>query len=143
MIQVYKAFIESLLRYCIIIWGGLYKTTLRKLNIAQNYILKVIHKKGKLFPTAGLYSEDILDVRSLYILSTCIFVHKHNSQRAYIEHLYDTRAKSNKHLKIPGNNRNINKKFLTNLAPKTYNFVPTEIRDKKNPVVLELLVKCI
>lgn len=129
LIQVYKAFIESLIRYAIIIWGGTYKTTMNQLNVAQNYILRIIYRRNKLHPTVDLYSEDVLNVRSMYILNTCIYVHKRNRLKTYVNHIYDTRAKRDKQLQIPNSSRNINQKFLNYLAPKIYNLIPSEIRD--------------
>lgn len=129
LIQVYKAFIESLIRYGIIIWGGTYKTTMNQLNVAQNYILRIIYRRNKLHPTIDLYSEDILNVRSMYILNTCIYVHRKSKLRTYVKHIYDTRAKRDKQLQIPNSSRNVNQKFLNYLAPKIYNLIPSEIRD--------------
>lgn len=127
--QVYKALVESLIRYGMVAWGGLCKTTMNQLNVAQNYVLKVMYKKSKLCPTHNLYTEDILNVRCLYILCTCIFVYKNNKLKTYVNHSYNTRARDNKHLQIPISNRNINLKFLNYLAPKIYNLVPPNIKD--------------
>lgn len=141
LLQVYKAFIESLIRYGIIVWGGSYKTTMNRLNVTQNYILKIIYRKSKLYPTVDLYSGDVLDVRSIYILDTCLFVRKHNKLKTYVEHSYDTRAKMNKQLQIPNSSKNVNQRFLNYLAPKIFNLIPTEIRDLPSLNKFKMAVK--
>lgn len=74
--SVYKALVESLLRYGLVVWGGLSNTCMKQLNVVQNYILKIINRKSKRYSTRLLYSEEILDVRSLYILCACSLVKK-------------------------------------------------------------------
>lgn len=44
---VYKVLVESIIRYGILVWGGLYKNSLYKLHIIQKYILKIMLKKKK------------------------------------------------------------------------------------------------
>lgn len=130
--SVYKALVESLIRYGLVIWGGLTNTCMKQLNVVQNYILKIINRKEKRYPTSLLYSEEILDVRSLYILCTCSLVHKKTNLKNYVNHSYATRNRSNKHLVIPNSKTSINQRFLNYLAPKTYNMLPLSIRSISN-----------
>lgn len=130
--SVYKALVESLLRYGLVIWGGAYKTYLKQLAVAQNYILKIILRKNRLYPTELLYSSEVLDIRSLYVLCTCSFVHKNIELRNYVNHTYDTRNKINRQLSIPISNTNINMKFLNYLAPKIYNIIPAWLKSITN-----------
>lgn len=132
LILIYKALVESLIRYGIIAWGGTYDNKIKKLSVVQNYILKVIYKKNKLYSTDLLYSVNILNARSLYILTTCSYVHKCNKLKNYSTHQYETRTKSNKHIKIPASNRNINLRFVNYLAPKFYNLLPLDIKETIN-----------
>lgn len=128
MILIYKSLVESILRYGIIVWGGTYKTNLLSLKIIQNYLLKVIYGKSRLFPTRLLYSDDICNITSLYIQSVCAFVHKSKFLKHYIEHTYETRNRINKHLVIPVNHKQVNLKFFDYLAPKFYNLLPGEVK---------------
>lgn len=132
LISIYKALIESLIRYGIIIWGGLYKSALNQLNVIQNYILKIIGKKKKLFPTNLLYNEEICNVRTLYIIAICSYIHKHEELKQYVSHNHDTRNKINRHLIIPVNHTNINLRFLNYLAPKIYNLLPCHLKTLNN-----------
>ena len=132
LITIYKVLVESLIRYGIIAWGGLYDNALKQLNVVQNFILKIIYKKNKLYSTNMLYSENVLNVRSLYILTTCSYVHKSSQLQQYVAHQYQTRTKINKHLKIPVSYKNINLRFVNYLAPKFYNLLPPYIKQIKN-----------
>ena len=131
--------VESLIRYGIIVWGGAYGNSLQPLNITQNFILKVINKKKRLYSTHLLYNPEILNVRSLCVLSTAIFVHKTPKLQNHVDHSHGTRNNSNKHLKIPNSNTSFNLRFTDYLAPKIYNMLPTNI---KNIIRIKSFTKC-
>lgn len=72
----YYALCQSILTYCITIWGGAHKTTLKKLEVAQRTILKVSTFRPYLFSTSKLYEEcKVLSVRQLFIASTVLRKH--------------------------------------------------------------------
>lgn len=74
---VYLAICQSLLNYCIGIWGCAAKTHLIALERAQRAVLKVMLKKPFRFPTNSLYLEArVLRVRQLYIVKGCLSSHK-------------------------------------------------------------------
>lgn len=129
--MVYKALVESLIRYGITSWGGSYNNSLKQLNVIQNFILKVIYKKTWLYPTNLLYSEDIFNVRSLFILSSCSHIHKNDNLKKVITHQHETRGKVHKNLQIPIINKNIGLRSFQYLAPKFYNLLPTEVKQSK------------
>lgn len=128
---IYKALIESLLRYGITAWGGTYKTNLKPLQTVQNYVLKVILKKNKLYPTEHLYTEKLLNIRQLYILSTCNFMYKKEKTPISIHHKHNTRNKTNKNVIIPKSQKTLSLKFLHNLASRFYNLLPVAIKNIK------------
>ena len=132
LLTVYQTLVESLCRYGIIVWGGLYNNALKPLMVAQNTILKIILKKNRLYSTNLLYTKRICNVRSIFIISTCCFVHKHTETKQYINHCYSTRNRANQHLATPMNRKNINKKFMNYLGPKFYNLLPLNIKIIKN-----------
>ena len=68
---VYLALCESILTYCITIWGGTHKSSLIGLERAQRAILKVSTFRPFRYPTTKLLAEcDVLSVRQLFILQT-------------------------------------------------------------------------
>ena len=101
LITIYKALVESLIRYGIIVWGGLYNNALYKLNIVQRYILRVIMGVNRLYPSNKLFSEKTSNVRTLYMLSLCNYLYTHDTLRKYVDHGYDTRARAGRHIQIP------------------------------------------
>lgn len=79
LIKVYTALAQSVMVYCIPIWGGSSKTKLLELERAQRTLLKVIHFKKYRFPTTELYKiSDVLTARKLYILNCIVKLHKAN-----------------------------------------------------------------
>lgn len=80
IIYIYMSLVQSLLLYCIPIWGGTYKTTFINIERVQRLILKVILRKKRLFGTNLLYKEaNVLTVRQLYVLQCILYVHKNYS----------------------------------------------------------------
>lgn len=74
---IYISLCQSILSYCISVWGGTSKSHLMLLERAQRSVLKVMLKKPIRFPTEDLYKEaDLLSVRGLYVLYAIISTHK-------------------------------------------------------------------
>lgn len=74
---VYTSLGESLLSYCISVWGGSCVTSMLMLERAQRAVLKTMCNKPILFPTKALFAEvKVLNVRQLYILKACLKVHR-------------------------------------------------------------------
>ena len=67
--KVYMALCQSLLAYCITIWGGALKTKLLIIERAQRYLLKIMLSKPFRYPTTELYLDSkVLTVRQLYVM---------------------------------------------------------------------------
>ena len=133
LIIIYKALAEPLLRYGILVWGGMYSTHLRLLNVVQNFIVKTILRKPKLYTTSLLYSPELNNIKTLYILSACNFVHTNQKFKLnYICHSHSTRGNTNNLLNIPNSKKDLNKRFVNFLGPKLYNLLPLNIRNINN-----------
>ena len=133
LIIIYKALAEPLLRYGILVWGGMYSTHLRLLNVVQNFIVKTILRKPKLYTTSLLYSPKLNNIKTLYILSACNFVHTNQKFKLnYICHSHSTRGNTNNLLNIPNSKKDLNKRFVNFLGPKLYNLLPLNIRNINN-----------
>lgn len=75
--QIYVTIVQSVLVYCIPVWGGALKTHFIEVERAQRALLKKMYFQKKCFPTSDLYQiSDILSVRKLYILHTILKIHK-------------------------------------------------------------------
>lgn len=74
--MVYESLCQSLLIYCVWVWGGTYKTSLLKLERAQRAVLKTSLSLPFRFPTDELYKTcSVLTVRQLFILYTILKQH--------------------------------------------------------------------
>lgn len=68
---------QSVVAYCIPIWGGAAKTHLLDLEIAQRSLIKVMYFKPYRFSTDELYkTSQLLSIRKLYILQLILSLHK-------------------------------------------------------------------
>lgn len=75
--QIYISLAQSVMGYCISIWGGATKSKFLEIERSQRCLLKVMHFKPFGFPTEELYNfSQVLTVRKLYILSTVLRLHK-------------------------------------------------------------------
>lgn len=128
---VYNSLIESVIRYSLCCWGGMYTSSIRGLQVAQNYTLKVILKKDKLSSTSDLYKEsNVLNIKCLYALASVIYIHK-NSKLPDLEKKYNTRATLNELLSVPKYSKKVCQNFVNYLGPKCYNLLPLSIRKIK------------
>ncbi|CAH2005356.1 unnamed protein product [Acanthoscelides obtectus] len=133
LLMIYKALVVPLLVYGIIVWGGMYGSNLGQLKVVQNHIVRIILKKPRLYPTMQLYSQEINNIKILYILAVCSFVHASKKLNTnYVSHNYMTRANTTHNLNVPQSRRDLNLRFVTYLAPKFYNLIPANIRNIGN-----------
>lgn len=71
------ALCQSILQYCVSVWGSSAKTILLSLERAQRAVIKVMLWKPLLFSTDSLYRiSKLLSVRRLYILKAAIRGHE-------------------------------------------------------------------
>lgn len=130
IIHVYNALVESILNYGISIWGGVYESNLKALQISQNKILKILFKLHFRFPTNEIYLlNKILNVRNLYVVSCLKAMHYYFPHlRKFLDHHYLTRANLDRQLKTPKCYNDISQRFVTFFGPKLYNNVPPNIK---------------
>lgn len=74
---VYTSLGESLISYCIPVWGGSGVTAMLILERAQRAVLKTMCGKPYRYPTIALFKEtQVLSVRQLYTLKMCLKTHR-------------------------------------------------------------------
>lgn len=75
--QIYVALAQSVLGYCISVWGGASKIKFLQIERAQRSLLKVMFFKPFRSSTETIYTScDLLSVRKLYILNCALKVHR-------------------------------------------------------------------
>lgn len=127
----YKALVESILSYGIVVWGGTYESQIKTLILTQKWILKVITSKPKRFPTSQLFSNSwMMDMRQLYIFNVSKFMYQNKMTTIKNAHVYYTRQRQN--LQIPQVNTTLFQKFICTTGPKIYNCIPEELKNLRN-----------
>ena len=116
---------ESRMRYGILGWGGVYQTHLKKVEILQKRIIKLILGKSRLFPTEELYEEfKVMDPRQLYMHSIILHIYNHKHILRSITHRYETRAKENMDHQTENSKKRIGQRSFYYLAARTFNSLP-------------------
>lgn len=78
IIRIYYALCQSLLTYCVTVWGGAATSYLLTLERAQRALIKVMFFKPRRYPTKKLYEEtQLLTVRQLFIYNSVLRYHQH------------------------------------------------------------------
>lgn len=131
LVLVYKSLVESLLRYGLLVWGALYANSLKTLSTVQNYILKIIFKKKRCYPTRLLYGRNISNIRSLYFHTLTTYTYKKEHLKNAVSHKIATRSMTRNLLNVPASNKNVISRFAYCLASKAYNLLPLDIRNIK------------
>lgn len=130
ILLLYRSLVESILRYGIVVWGGLYDANLKILSTCQNSILKILSSKPRRYPTLKLYEElNILNIRNLYILSCLTYLPKIYNCFPVILHDYSTRTNISERLYMPGVNNSFCSRFVTFFLPKFYNVLPSTLKE--------------
>lgn len=127
--MIYASLVESVLGYCIVVWGAAYSNSIYNLQVVQNTVLKIIFSKPRLFPTKDLYHcSQVLNMRNLYCLCSLVYLPRVETIFSTLTHCYETRGKENKNLEIPLFRKTLNQKFSLYLIPKMFNCLPNELR---------------
>lgn len=92
--QMYYAFVQSLLQFGIIAWGGANKTILKPLITVQKTIIKSALRKPRRYSSDLLFQEmRVLDVKQLYVKAILMHTY-HNRDNMFeaVGHRYGTRG---------------------------------------------------
>jgi hypothetical protein len=118
---VYYALCQSILSYCIEVWGGACKTRLLSIERAQRSVLKVMMQKPFRFSTSELYKKcGVLTVRQLFILKTVL---KHHTKLTYdpTKLNNENRRRPKDICKMEKCNTTFYRRFPSFLGPHLYN----------------------
>lgn len=116
--EIYVALAQSIIVYCITLWGGALKTKFLEVERAQRALLKVMYFKKRRFPTQSLYLyADLLSVRKLYVI--CAVLKKHKSLGFFPDQ--EMRRRKDKVVQIPFVHTRFAQNQFSHLAPQIYN----------------------
>ena len=129
--SIYYAYVQSLLNYGILAWGGVGISLLNSLSVVQKSIIKIAFKKHKQFPSNQLFLETkLLSIRQLYIKSLLTYTYSHKDLVLVpVVHRYHTRNAVIVGLQVPRAVKSVcysNSFFIANFV---YRNIPPEIRN--------------
>lgn len=117
--RIYYALCQSLLGYCVVAWGGTYKTSMLKVERAQRSVLKVMTFKSFREPTHKLFKDcEVLSVRQLYILNAVLAQH---SKTIYDPQLKTIKRRHDIICRTQSFNTIFTNRFFCFLGPYIYN----------------------
>jgi hypothetical protein len=125
---VYYAYVQSLLEYGIVAWGGSSSAVLKPLAVSQKAIMKKILRRSARYPTQLLFQEfPVLNIRQLYIKNLAIYILKNRNIFTNIEHNYHTRNRMQLGIQIPRLMHRLNTSNSFYLAHSLYRNLPWDI----------------
>ena len=123
---VYTALIEPHITYAIVAWGAAGKTLLRKLEIAQKRIIKIIYDKDRMYPSNELYREtNVFDAHQLYFIHCATAFHKLRISKNTVRKPYKTRSDL---IEVPRMRTARGQRSFNYLGVKLYNSLPSTVR---------------
>ena len=134
LFQVYKALVESHLRYADVVWGSLSNTKISALQRLQNRAFDIIEASK----IKDSFTRPAFNIDQMFQFDRSVLMFKminkicpkslHNkfAERSTISK-YDTRNKTD--LQIPRLNLDFSRKSFTYTGLKTWNSIPTYIRE--------------
>ena len=128
---VYYAYVQSVLQYGIIAWGGVFSTILNPLQITQKSIIKAALQKSRRFSTNELFDKfKVFDIRQLYIKCLSVYAFKNNYNFLHRnEHGHATRYQQQVGLVTPRVTKTINTTNSAYIAHILFQSIPAELRD--------------
>lgn len=140
LLSVYYAYIESSLRYGIVIWGV--STHTAKLFIAQKRCIRAMVGAGSIAHCKPIFKDlKILTLYDLQVLESVIFFKKYSDLFLdnHNKHYYDTRFKDQLRTNISSITKTLNSPFNTII--RIYNKIPQEIKSQNKIHILKKQIK--
>lgn len=132
--MVYHSIVESIISYGIIGWGGAADTTVNKIQVIQNTILRIITKQHwSDISTDTLYETfRVLDLKQLYLKVLLMHTYKYKfATLEPVKHKYETRTKDNNNVLVPKVNLTITGTHAFHIMPRMFNKLPNDMRNRE------------
>lgn len=131
--MIYQALVESVLNYGVKIWGSACNTILTNLIITQKYILKIINKKPKRYPSEELFKENkVLTIREIYIKNVIKYMITNKKYKNQPAHNINTRSITHEHICLNRVDFTICQRHISFIGPRLYNLLPIHLKLKTN-----------
>nr|CAI5841740.1 unnamed protein product [Callosobruchus analis] len=124
---MYNALIESILKYCITIWGGAFSTTLNNLQRPQSTLLKIIYHKIKLSSTELLYHEtQVFRIKHIYVYQCLLKMY--SKQDSFKKLSTVPRATTNFNLGVHFFKKTLTQKTFLYHGPNFFNILSADLK---------------
>uniref|UniRef100_A0A8D8VD09 Reverse transcriptase domain-containing protein n=1 Tax=Cacopsylla melanoneura TaxID=428564 RepID=A0A8D8VD09_9HEMI len=138
--MIYFGLAQSLIQYCLVIWGGSYQNVIDPLRRTQNILLRIILKKDRMTHAKILYDTfKVPPLTDLYIYKLLFFSVKHAEKWTFPVHAHNTRQKH--HTQITRTNLSLIRTHFIYLGEQAYNILPAEIKMINNKNSLKSALK--
>ncbi|XP_045460890.1 uncharacterized protein LOC123671209 [Harmonia axyridis] len=128
---LYHALVESRLQYGILAWGGLYDIHLKGLQVLQNYFLRIMLRRERLYPTDNLFLEaKVLDMRGMYFHTLLMQSFKNRNSMEYLNHGYNTRRTEKPKVQTHRTKKTVGQRTYTYIMPRIFNLLEGELLTK-------------
>lgn len=129
---IYQSLVESIICYGLVVWGSAGKMVLKKLEIAQKAILKIILFKKKRYPSILVYKDSqTLNPKQLYIKTILRFMLQNpNYRETLINHGKNTRGETKNNITLCNPRHTTCQNHIYYAGPKLFNMLPHNIRNK-------------
>lgn len=129
---IYLSLCQSHIKYGIIGWGGAYKTHMKRVEVIQKWLLRIIYGKPLLFPSDGLYNiSRIMNPHQLFALDMLLAIYMKRINILKSDYNYETRNKKNQYL-VPRAEKRIGQRCCTYLAPRIHSTIPRKLKEIKS-----------
>jgi hypothetical protein len=129
---IYFALVQSILSYGNMAWGGTHMTHISSLFKTQKLLLRIINFKQQQHPSQTLFTDyNVLTLRQLYLHKIVTYLHTHPQIQQHTAHSHDTRTRHTR-LQVPRKKKTHSQRHMSYLAPRTYNTLPSDIRQTTN-----------
>lgn len=128
---VYYAYVQSLLQYGILAWGGAFKCYKSVLATLQNSVIRAALNRPLRYSTSLLYDEfKVFTINQLYTRALALYIFKNKFfMFNAISHNYSTRTLQNHGIIIPRIYKTINITCSYYIASRLYINMPGEIKN--------------
>lgn len=138
---VYFALAQSVIQYAIIVWGGIFKTTISPLMRSQNILLRIIMNKDSRYSTSMLYQEfEVMTLRQIYMYNISLFAIKNGHLWERVPETHNLRNQPKvKELKT---SKTSTQRHFIYLGPKIFNMLPNQVQEQRmSPFTLKNIIK--
>lgn len=134
LMMVYAALCQSLIRYGIIGWGGAYSCHMRRVEVVQKWLLRIIYGKPLLYPTDDLFAVSrVMNPHQLFALQILIGISDQKIILKLSESQHETRNRENQYLTLRAGKR-IGQRSFAYLAPRIYAAVPRDLKSARTSI---------